>query len=163
MKEFEITDDMKAPKGLRLAHYFIDLLAAYALFFVLAFIYVIVAAFFGITPEEAVAAPDWKYNIAFLALYIAYCTAFETFGGRTLGKLITGTMVVTEFGEKADFGTIFRRNLCRLIPFDALSFLGENGWHDSISGTRVVRKHIYIIRKNEVIELDEIGEKSEIL
>ena len=67
---------------------------------------------------------------------------FESLSGRTLGKLITGTIVVNENGKKPDFGTVFKRSLCRLIPFNAISFLFNPGlgWHDSISDTYVVNK-----------------------
>lgn len=43
-------------------------------------------------------------------------------------------------GEKPSFSVIFKRTLCRLIPFDGFSFLGSRGWHDSISDTYVVEK-----------------------
>jgi len=37
---------------------------------------------------------------------------------------------------------IAQRTLCRLIPFDALSFLFNDsvGWHDTLSKTRIVNK-----------------------
>ncbi|MCY1461177.1 hypothetical protein D9M71_788050 [compost metagenome] len=43
---------------------------------------------------------------------------------------------------RPNFKAICIRTLCRLIPFDALSFLGksERIWHDSISKTFVVEK-----------------------
>lgn len=28
--------------------------------------------------------------------------------------------------------------MARMVPFEAFSFLGERGWHDSWSGTQVV-------------------------
>ncbi|MFT6808347.1 MAG: hypothetical protein ACJA01_001571 [Saprospiraceae bacterium] len=38
------------------------------------------------------------------------------------------------------FSTVFKRSLCRLIPFEIFSFLGEPlmDWHDKISGTKVI-------------------------
>ena len=63
--------------------------------------------------------------------------------GATIGKLITGTRVVRADGSPPSFGQIVGRSLTRLIPFEPLSFLfGDKttGWHDSLSGTRVVRK-----------------------
>ncbi|MDY8134083.1 RDD family protein [Aquimarina sp. 2201CG5-10] len=68
-----------------------------------------------------------------------YYTFFEITTGRTLGKLITGTKVVDEQGNKPDAWTIFVRTLCRFIPFDAFSFLADDsGWHDTLSKTKVV-------------------------
>ncbi|WP_430454172.1 hypothetical protein [Rhodopirellula europaea] len=44
-------------------------------------------------------------------------------------------------GGKAGFGKILGRSLARMIPFDPLSYLfGDKrlGWHDTLSGTRVI-------------------------
>ena len=62
-----------------------------------------------------------------------------------MGKLITGTRVVTENGGKPRWGQIVGRSFARFIPFEALSVLFWNdkerrGWHDSLSKTCVVRK-----------------------
>jgi uncharacterized RDD family membrane protein YckC len=72
---------------------------------------------------------------------LGYYLVMEAAFGRTIGKLATGTRVVTVEGGAASFGQILGRTLCRLIPFEAFSFLTENavGWHDSIPKTRVVK------------------------
>lgn len=70
-------------------------------------------------------------------LLVFYCF-FEGIWARTPGKFILGTMVVNAAGERPSFGQIFKRTLCRFIPFDAFSYLGEGRWHDSISKTQVV-------------------------
>ena len=69
-----------------------------------------------------------------------YWILSEYFFGKTPAKFLTKTKVVTKFGTKPSFWTIVGRTLCRLIPFEAFSFLGSRpvGWHDSISGTLVV-------------------------
>jgi len=74
-------------------------------------------------------------------IIVCYYVAIEGLTGRSIGKLITGTKVVTENGSKPSFMNFVGRNLCRLIPFDGLSFLMKNnrGWHDSISKTWVVK------------------------
>lgn len=80
-------------------------------------------------------------NILFTAaITIAYYTGFEGVFGRTLGKLVTGTKVITDEGTKARFPQVIGRTFARYIPFDGLSFvIGEGGgWHDRLSGTRVV-------------------------
>lgn len=79
--------------------------------------------------------------IANLALMIAYYTLSEGIFGKTLGKLATGTRVVGMDGLKIPMGKAFTRSLCRLIPFEAFSFLGSNarGWHDSITKTWVIK------------------------
>ena len=64
----------------------------------------------------------------------------ESLTGRTMAKLITRTKVVMENGDKPTFEVILTRTLCRLIPFNWISFLGDDGvgWHDSLSKTRVI-------------------------
>jgi uncharacterized RDD family membrane protein YckC len=57
----------------------------------------------------------------------------------TFGKIITQSVVVNEQGMKASVWSVLKRTLCRLIPFDALSFLfSDRGWHDQLSGTYVI-------------------------
>lgn len=67
---------------------------------------------------------------------------FEQLFGQSVGKMITRTKVVTEKGDKPSLGQIIVRNLARLIPLEAFSFLAKNpvGWHDSLSKTLVVNK-----------------------
>jgi uncharacterized RDD family membrane protein YckC len=75
-----------------------------------------------------------------ILIVLPYYIFFEGIWARTPGKLIFGTVVITELGTKPPIGQIIKRTLCRLIPFEAFSFLGSGrGWHDSISKTRVVR------------------------
>lgn len=75
-----------------------------------------------------------------IATLVAYYVLFEAIFGRTPGKLITGTRVVTLDGAKPGFGQIIGRSFARLVPFEPFSFLGSRGgWHDRWSGTRVVR------------------------
>lgn len=74
-----------------------------------------------------------------LMLLTFYCF-FEGIWARTPGKLAFGTAVVNLQGEKPSFPQIIGRTLCRFIPFEAFSFLGDgDGWHDSIPKTQVVR------------------------
>ena len=70
----------------------------------------------------------------------AYYIAFEGISGRTIGKFITRTKVVTETGEEPEFSHILKRTFCRFIPFESFSFLDSKrtGWHDRFSNTQVV-------------------------
>lgn len=164
MAQFEITPDMQAPKSLRFAHLIIDYLASMAFVFVLLFILVFIATIFGDTSLLAwTSSESISVNIVCILLVLLYYFGFEAITSRTLGKFITGCIVVTEDGEKPTTSDILSRTFCRIIPFEIFSFLGEVGWHDSISRTRVVKKHIYVSRKTQVVELDEIGKDSELL
>jgi uncharacterized RDD family membrane protein YckC len=75
-----------------------------------------------------------------LLVHCGYYLVTEGTSGRTVGKLLTGTKVVTEDGGRPAFGAILLRSLIRLIPFEPFSFLGPQltGWHDRWSNTRVV-------------------------
>ncbi|MCA9066572.1 MAG: RDD family protein, partial [Planctomycetaceae bacterium] len=71
-----------------------------------------------------------------------YYVFMEAVFQRSLGKLVTGTMVVAADGSRPSFGKILGRSFARIIPFEAFSFLGSKtptGWHDTLSGTRVVK------------------------
>jgi uncharacterized RDD family membrane protein YckC len=75
-----------------------------------------------------------------LVMYVAYYVGFEGTFGWTLAKLITGTRVVNDRGEKPALRRILGRSLARLVPFEPFSFFGSTptGWHDRWSNTRVV-------------------------
>jgi len=80
-----------------------------------------------------------NYAMAYTVITIYY-VIFEYSTGRSVAKFITKTKVVNMQGEQPGFKTIFIRTLCRFIPFEAFSFLGESktGWHDTLSKTRVI-------------------------
>ncbi|ABW33195.1 RDD family protein [Acaryochloris marina] len=121
-----------APKGKRLTNLILD----YIFFFLFAFI---VGLLFGIMGLEEVIL-NMNDVLLGLILYTTYYVSLECLFGKTIAKFITKTKVVTISGKKPGFSSIFVRTLCRLIPFEAFSFLGDDlyGWHDSFSKTRVV-------------------------
>lgn len=81
---------------------------------------------------------EFGVNLFFYFFYIFAMFLFENFTGKTPGKYLTRTHVITVEGEKPTTAQYFGRNLARLIPFEPLSFLFGRGWHDSVSKTRVV-------------------------
>ncbi|MCO4291586.1 RDD family protein [Solitalea sp. MAHUQ-68] len=82
-----------------------------------------------------------KMTIINTVATFAYYFIAEAVFGQTLGKIITRTHVVNDYGEKPGVLRILGRTLCRSIPFEAFSFLfTPMGWHDSISKTYVVKK-----------------------
>jgi uncharacterized RDD family membrane protein YckC len=70
-----------------------------------------------------------------------YYLGFEAACGRTLGKMVTGTRVVTLTGAQPSFWQCLGRTCTRFVPFEPLSFVGSKaiGWHDKWSHTRVIR------------------------
>lgn len=82
-----------------------------------------------------------------IILLIGYYTVCEyCFGGKTLGKVVTRTRVISKDGAPLTIGQIFRRSCARFIPFETLSFFmghsatASKGWHDRLSGTLVVEE-----------------------
>ena len=74
-------------------------------------------------------------------LVISYYVPQEVLWGRTIAKMILGTKVVDEEGNKPTAAAIILRTFARFIPFEAFSFLyadGAKGWHDRFSKTKVI-------------------------
>lgn len=122
-----------AGNGRRLGTLLID----YALFIVFSFcVGLFIGIVFGQAGAEALQqVPDLLFGCAVLSAYYIF---FEGIWGRTPGKFLLGTVVVNEAGGKPSLKQVIGRTLCRFIPFEAFSFLGERGWHDSIPKTYVV-------------------------
>ncbi|MBL7941622.1 MAG: RDD family protein [Flavobacteriales bacterium] len=78
------------------------------------------------------------YGMTYSVFFIYYFLCEHFMNGKTPGKFLTRTRAVTRDGYRMKPGRTAIRSLCRLIPFDALSFLGNHGWHDTISRTIVV-------------------------
>jgi len=123
-----------AGKGRRFGTLMID----YLCFVVFGFI---VGAAIGLVfGARGVAAMDKIPDLLFgSVLVFTYYIVFEGIWSRTPGKWAFGTVVVNEAGARPSFRQIAGRTACRFIPFEAFSFFGVRGWHDSIPNTRVVR------------------------
>ncbi|MBW4575565.1 MAG: protein kinase [Aphanothece sp. CMT-3BRIN-NPC111] len=81
--------------------------------------------------------------IGFINFYVSYFIYYmtEALFGKSIAKFITRTKVVNRKGKKPGFCRTIGRTVARLIPVDVFSFLFSSnpiGWHDLISGTRVV-------------------------
>ena len=133
-----------ASSGKRFANYLIDLVSYYILAIVIG---VLIGVVFN-PPDDApylqpaVTAEHklLEYVLGFVMILSYYTLSEYFFAGKTLGKWITKTRAVTIYDERLDFKTALGRSFCRLIPFEAFSFLGDSptGWHDRFSGTKVV-------------------------
>jgi uncharacterized RDD family membrane protein YckC len=140
---YVLDDKLLASSGKRFLNYIIDLVSFVIILIGIGIIIGILSALLGMNEIGAWVdgLGDLGWNIIAVSVSIIYYTLMEGLFGRSIGKFITGTIVVDENGEKPGFGTIFKRSLCRFIPFDAFTFLGDSrGWHDSISDTYVVDK-----------------------
>jgi uncharacterized RDD family membrane protein YckC len=95
----------------------------------------------------------WDYIIVFwLLALIAYFLVFEALWGRTLGKLVTGTIVIDCNGRAPGFAKAFARTVLRLVEVNPLLIGGlpagiallvtkrHQRMGDLLAGTYVVRK-----------------------
>ncbi|MGE0077410.1 MAG: RDD family protein [Bacteroidales bacterium] len=130
-----------ASSGKRFANYLIDMVCYWIFTFVFAFFFAIIVSI--VAPSLLYLFTEgnklFNYIIAYIAGMIYYST-FEFIAGRTVAKYITGTKVVDENGNTPSYGRLLLRSVCRFIPFEPFSFLGDNaiGWHDTLSKTRVI-------------------------
>ena len=160
-QKFIISEELLASKWKRFFNHILDLLPQYAIMYGVSYLFFYIGEFTGnYTLNDfwngMSAIEDYIFTYS---LFIIYYFVMESLTHRTLGKYVTNTMVVLENGDKPSNKIIFTRTLCRLIPFDGLSFLGTNGkgWHDSLSKTYVVDVEKFEAKYNAVTEIEEIG------
>ena len=134
-EEFE--SKAQVSKWLRLANLVLDLIVIQ----IIIGIFILIISFLQVL--DVLLLDNVLLNYLIGAIFgCAYYVIIETnTKGKSVGKYITNTKVVTLDDQVPDFNTIATRSLCRYIPFNPLSFIGENsiGWHDSISKTKVVK------------------------
>ena len=123
-----------AGRGARLLNFLIDSVISRMLL-------VKALAFLVVALDLGPSVRSW-WTVIGVAAIVAYYVVLEAAFGWTLGKLITGTRVVAYNGARPSVLQILGRTAARFIPFEPFSLLGgspPHGWHDSLSGTRVVR------------------------
>jgi uncharacterized RDD family membrane protein YckC len=143
-KKFTITENVLASQGQRFLNLIIDLVFIYILVLSAGTTIVLIAE---ATNNFAVSSWVENMNIVEIIAYgllilFFYYFLTEVYFSRTLAKLLTRTLVVKRDGSKPTVKMIFIRTLSRFIVFEGLSYLGSvsRGWHDSLSGTYVVKK-----------------------
>ena len=77
--------------------------------------------------------------IAAINTIVYYTICEKLFKGYTIGKAITGTRAVREDGGELKFINALARSICRIIPFEVLSGFAKRPWHDTLTGTMVVK------------------------
>ncbi len=78
--------------------------------------------------------------VSWLIFYPLFYFIFENSMQASPAKAILGRVVVDEYGNKPTTKQFFIRSVSRVVPFEALSCLGDLGWHDTWSKTFVIRK-----------------------
>jgi uncharacterized RDD family membrane protein YckC len=131
-----------------------------AVYLIATFIYSFITGTDFLTNTEKVSEMNPLLDRVITSICFAFFMFLIEFGtkGRSLGKLITGTIVVNENGGLPITQDFLKRNFSRIVPFDALSFLGSRGWHDSWSDTRVVKRKSYLEALERENSIDDIGQ-----
>jgi uncharacterized RDD family membrane protein YckC len=111
-------------QGLRIVHLLVDY---YGLIFLLSFLS---TSLFGST------------GASIILLFPVINILLETFFQQTLGKMLTGSIVINEYAEKPNFVKCILRAVIRIVPFEPFSNLNSpsRGWHDRWSETYVIKK-----------------------
>lgn len=132
-----------ASSGQRLVNYFLD-----QIFITIGALIVGSIAGIIIALTDASLTKNSSFMLGFsfgasISVTVLYYSIFESVTGKTIGKYITKTKVVKKNGDKIKLRHAIIRSICRCIPFDVFSFLGNNpiGWHDSISKTIVIKEN----------------------
>lgn len=151
----------KASSLTRLANYFLDLIILYAVNYLLSilayFLYEVTSVeFFYLYCNGNIL---WQLFIGNFNYFLYYFLMENNLNGRTVAKYITGTQVISTDGTKPTTQQIIYRSLSRIVPFDGLSFLGVNGWHDSWSETRVINLKNYQAEIQAKREIEDLGKK----
>lgn len=120
-----------ASTGERFLHFIVDYVAIQIVTTIVMFLLFVLA--------PSLMQTTWIPYAIGLPIMFAYYTLFEFAFGRTVGKLVVGTRVVTERDTSPTFSQVLLRSLVRYVPFEVFSVLGGNAWHDGWSKTRVVK------------------------
>lgn len=165
-KLLKIVEFNKASAGMRFLNLIIDRTVVSIFFFLFGFLGVFIDNILGIdffySTVSKLSQMDKLMDILITSsIYFLYTFLMEYFTkGRTIGKYITGTRVIRTDGQNPTFEEYLIRNISRLVPFDAFSFLGGgNGWHDSWSDTRVINIKNYEAEKQAKDDINSIGTK----
>lgn len=164
-KYLVVVDRNRAQKGIRLANLIIDRAIITIIFFAFG---VIAALIYNLTNNDFLLKIVYKMSeinrfldiLITSLIYFMYTFLIEYFTkGRSIGKYITGSKVICIDGTEPTFNDYLIRNISRIVPFDALSFLGENGWHDKWSETRVINIKNYQAEIQAKREIEDLGKK----
>lgn len=128
-------DNKRVPANwkLRILNYIIDTLSIVIIFYLSLQLLTVLAKYI---PFEFTI----DFSFLLLIIFVIYYLTLETLTGKTIGKLFTHTIVVNSDGNRPNIKQVILRTIMRVFTIEVLSFLSHNplGWHDRISGTKVV-------------------------
>lgn len=124
----------------RFGHYMIDAVIIALLHILLE--YVVYFGSFNIeTPKSGIIGVMLVFIPTFSGVFVTvgYYLLCEGAMQRTIGKFVTGAVVIDQYAEKPSLGALIGRSFARMVPFEALSCLADRGWHDRWFKTYVVK------------------------
>lgn len=170
-ENFIVTTSLYASKGKRFLNFIVDWIIFYMLLMAFFFVFGIVFSLMSnddlwldqFINELENMNPLLDRLLTAIIFMILYMISEILLKGRTIGKYITQTKVVMEDGSLPKASDIVLRSLCRLIPFNAFSFLGAEGrgWHDSVSNTYVVDIVKFNNKRTSELDLELLGKPIE--
>ena len=144
--EENILDDVEytftqASSGQRFLNYIIDRVAIYLVWNYLLYkadVWLLRLIYRYSDSRELLYVSSYLFAITFFVFILAILESVT--GGKTLGKLITGTRAINQDGTRITPKAAILRCLCRLIPFEPFSALGSPSfpWHDRWTKTYVI-------------------------
>jgi hypothetical protein len=111
--------------GHRFLHFIIDL-------------YIVpgVLSFFVLTFQSLIPSPALIFLICFN--YFGVFIVLEHLFQKTIGKVLTRSVVIDEYARRPHFLKIVLRTVIRFIPFEPLSMKDGRCWHDRWTDTYVI-------------------------
>ncbi|UOE48240.1 RDD family protein [Mucilaginibacter sp. SMC90] len=133
---------VKAAIGYRILHPLVDMLVTIAVFSEILgrFVDYGSGALFRFMTQTPESWAQKNITLVIIALRILYYIICESVLGSSPAKFLTKTRVIDYDGNKPSVKKVIIRTLCRLIPFEGFSFFANDGWHDKISETTVVKE-----------------------
>ena len=123
---------VQADKGTRAGNFIIDML-------VLIIIIVLLTYLIWFVYPDILDTDSVTFDVLASTTFFLYYFISEFFFAKTVGKLLTKTIVVDKSGNKPKTFNLVVRSLVRLIPVESITFLFGLGFHDLVSGTVVVK------------------------
>ena len=139
----------------RFGHYLIDsIIIAFIVYFGNHFLFeeIEITLFLGF--ELNGVGYNFLPNLVSMVFTVSYYVFNEKTLQRTIGKFVTNSIVINEYGENPSNKALVIRSFSRLVPFEIFSCLSERGWHDRWSKTYVVTIHESNLLKRLLSEQD---------
>lgn len=145
LQEFEQHYE-EASVGQRLINHIIDIIALYAIAYAIGIgigiAIVLSGAAYSTGDEPGKADPSFQLLLLLggYVFYVLFMAVSEKLGkGKSLGKLVTRTIVIRDDGAAFTWKDAFLRSLSRTVPFEPFSAFSGYPWHDKWTNTRVVK------------------------